>query len=105
MQEITVESFQSEVVESEKPVVLDFYAPWCAPCKSLTPVMETLQANRPDISVCSVNVDTQHTLAEKYSISSLPTVVVCKTGGTVSKKMTGLTSAVDIERAIDESAT
>ena len=98
MIEITSSNFNS-VSDSISTVVLDFYADWCQPCKTMTPVLESLQINRPDIVVGSVDVDKQHLLVEKFAISSLPTVLICK-NGKVDKKMVGISSLNDLEEAV-----
>jgi len=80
-------NFQSEVMNSEKPVLLDFWAPWCGPCRMVAPVVEEIAAERPDIKVGKVNVDEQPELAGRFGVMSIPTLVVMKDGKIVNQAM------------------
>ncbi len=82
---ITKENFQREVLESEKPVLLDFWAAWCGPCRMVGPILEEVAEERPDIKVCKVNVDDEQELASAYKIMSIPTLMVVKDGKIVSQ--------------------
>lgn len=82
---ITKENFQREVLESEKPVLLDFWAAWCGPCRMVGPILEEVAEERPDIKVCKVNVDNEQELASAYRIMSIPTLMVVKDGKIVSQ--------------------
>ena len=75
---INKNNFQNEILNSEKPVLLDFWAPWCAPCRMVIPIIEEIAGERPDIKVGKINVDEQPELASKFSIMSIPTLVVMK---------------------------
>ena len=77
---INKNNFQNEIMDSEKTVLLDFWAPWCAPCRMVVPVIEEIAGERPDIKVGKINVDEQPELASKFSIMSIPTLVVMKNG-------------------------
>ncbi len=77
--------FQEEVLNSDKPVLLDFWAPWCGPCRMIGPVLEEIAAERPDIKVCKVNIDEEMDLAEQYRIVSIPTLLVMDHGEVVDK--------------------
>ena len=75
---INKNNFQNEVMNSDKPVLLDFWAPWCAPCRMVVPIIEEIAGERPDIKVGKINVDEQPELASEFSIMSIPTLVVMK---------------------------
>jgi len=79
------ENFHEEVLGTSKPVILDFWAPWCAPCRMLGPTMDEIAKERPDIRVGKVNVDEEHELAAKYRIFSIPTLLVLKDGKVVNQ--------------------
>lgn len=84
---ITNENFEAEVLGSEKPVLLDFWANWCGPCKALGPVLDEIAAERSDIKVVKVEVDENRELARKYRVMSVPTLLVIKNGETVSRSL------------------
>lgn len=77
---ITSDNFDAEVIKSEKTVLLDFWASWCGPCKMLSPVVDEIADETPDIKVGKINVDEENELAAKFGISSIPTLVVIKNG-------------------------
>lgn len=82
---ITNENFENQVASAEKPVLLDFWAPWCGPCRMVGPIVEEIAAERPDIIVGKVNVDEQQILAQKFRVMSIPTLVVMKNGKIVNQ--------------------
>ena len=82
---INKNNFQNEIMDSEKTVLLDFWAPWCAPCRMVVPIMEEIASERSDIKVGKINVDEQPELASKFSIMSIPTLVVMKNGKIVQQ--------------------
>ena len=82
---ITNENFQNEVMHADKPVLLDFWAPWCGPCRMVSPVVEEIVAERPDIKVGKVNVDEQPALAAQFGVMSIPMLVVIKNGQIVNQ--------------------
>lgn len=73
-------NFPAEVLRSDRPVLLDFWAPWCGPCRMVGPILEKIAAERPDVKVGKVNVDEQPELASQFSVMSIPTLVVMKDG-------------------------
>lgn len=77
---ITSDNFQSEVEKSEKPVLLDFWASWCGPCRMVSPIVDEIAEENPDIKVGKVNVDEQPELAGAFQIQSIPTLVTIKNG-------------------------
>ena len=82
---INKNNFQNEVMNSDKTVLLDFGAPWCAPCRMVVPIIEEIAGERPDIKVGKINVDEQSELASKFGIMSIPTLVVMKNGKIVQQ--------------------
>ena len=85
---INKDNFRNEVLDSEKPVLLDFWAPWCGPCRMVSPIVAEIAAERGDIKVGKVNVDEQPELAAQFGVMSIPTLVVMK-GGKVVNQMVG----------------
>ena len=84
---ITKETFEQEVLNSDKPVLLDFWATWCGPCRMIGPVLDEIAEEREDIKVCKVNVDEEPELASQFQVMSIPTLMVVKNGEVVSKTM------------------
>ena len=82
---ITKENFQSEVVQSDKPVLMDFWATWCGPCRMVSPIVDQIADERSDIKVGKINVDEQPELAQQFRIISIPTLVVMKDGQIANK--------------------
>ena len=81
-------NYAQEVLNSDKPVLLDFWAPWCGPCRMVAPVLEEIAAERPDIKVCKINVDEEMDLASTFRVVSIPTLVV-KQNGMEADRMVG----------------
>ena len=84
---INLENFHEEVMREEKPVLLDFWAPWCGPCRMVVPIVEEIAKERSDIKVGKVNVDEQPELASRFGVMSIPTLVVMKNGKIVNQAM------------------
>jgi thioredoxin 1 len=93
--EITQENYETEVLKSDKTVLLDFWAGWCGPCQMLSPVVDEIADERDDIKVGKVNVDEQPDLAMKFKVMSIPMLVVMK-NGEVSNRSIGVISKQEI---------
>ena len=80
---VTDDSFRAEVLESERPVVVDFWAAWCGPCRVMSPILEELAAERPDLRVVKVDADANQRVAAQYGVLSMPTFMVFRDGAPV----------------------
>ncbi len=77
---VTLDNFEQEVLNSDVPVLVDFYADWCGPCKMLSPVVDQIAESATDFKVCKVNVDDEAGLAVRYQVVSIPTLIVFENG-------------------------
>lgn len=84
---VTSENFESEVLNSEKPVLVDFWASWCGPCRMLSPIVDEIAEEVQTIKVGKVNVDEQQDLAGKFGVMSIPTLILFKNGQPVNKSV------------------
>lgn len=84
---ITKSNFESEVLKSDKPVLVDFWAVWCGPCRMLAPAIKEIAEERDDIKVGKINVDEEPELAEKFGIMSIPTLIVFKDGKEINRSL------------------
>lgn len=82
---LTADNFEEEVLKAEKPVLVDFWAAWCGPCKMLMPTIEELADSQENIKVCKVNVDDEPQLAMKFKVMTIPTLIAFKNGQAVGK--------------------
>lgn len=101
MLEITNANFESEVVNSDKPVLLDFWAEWCGPCRMLAPTVEAIANERDDIKVGKINVDNEDRLAVSFGIDSIPTLIIVK-NGEIAGKLVGYNSKTIVETFINK---
>ena len=84
---INKDNFHEEVLNSDKPVLLDFFASWCGPCRTVGPILDEIAEEREDIKVCKVDIDEQPELASRYRIMSVPTLMVVKDGQIVAQSL------------------
>lgn len=92
---ITNDNFHDEVLNSDKTVLLDFYADWCGPCQMLSPILEEISAERSDVKICKVNVDDEPQLTATFGINSIPALFVIKNSEVTAQSL-GLRSKEDI---------
>lgn len=85
--QVTTDTFEQEVLNADKPVLVDFYADWCGPCKMLAPVVDSISEERTDIKVCKINVDNEPELAAKYRIMNIPFLGKFKNGEMTDKSV------------------
>ena len=86
--EVTDDTFQAKVIESESPVLVDFWAPWCGPCRVVAPVLEEIAAERPELSIAKLNIDENQQTAANFQVLSIPTLILFK-GGEAVKTVIG----------------
>ena len=88
---VTKENFDQEVLMAKEPVLVDFWAAWCMPCKMLSPIVDQVASERSDVKVCKINIDDEGELAIRYGVMSIPTLIVFK-NGEITNKSIGLIS-------------
>ncbi len=84
---VTKDNFQQEVLNSDKPVLLDFWAAWCMPCRMLSPILDEIAEETDEFKVCKINVDEEGDLAMQFKVMSIPTLVVVKNGEEVNRSL------------------
>jgi len=100
---LTDETFSKDVLESKTPVLVDFWAEWCGPCKMIAPVLDELSTEYAGkVTIGKVNIDNHQTLASKYGITAIPTLLLFK-GGQVAEQIVGLRSKRDLKASFDKS--
>jgi len=94
----------SDLTNSDKPVLVDFYADWCAPCRAMKPILEDLKAQVGDgVSIYKIDVDKNQMIAERYAIRSIPTIILFKNGEPVWRK-SGVASSVELQRVVEQNS-
>ena len=100
--DVTDTNFQAEVLESEQPVLVDFWAPWCGPCRVVGPVLEEIAAERDDLRIVKLNVDENQQTAANFDVLSIPTMILFK-NGQVAKKVIGAYPKKRLESELESS--
>lgn len=98
---VTGDNFEKEVLQSDKPVLVDFWAVWCGPCQMVGPILEEISEKHTDIKVCKVNVDEQQDLAMKYEVTAIPAFYCFKGGKIISQKV-GVQSMEELIKMTEE---
>src|SRR4051812_29654753 len=100
LSDVTDSTFQAEVIEADGPVLVDFWAPWCGPCRVVGPVLEEIAAERSDLTIVKLNVDENQQTAAKYQVLSIPTLILFKHGD-VAKKVVGAYPKRKLEQELE----
>jgi thioredoxin 1 len=100
LNEVTDSSFQAEVIEAEGPVLVDFWAPWCGPCRVVAPVLEEIAAERPELRVVKLNIDDNQQTAANFQVLSIPTMILFK-GGQPVKTVIGAYPKKRLEQELE----
>ena len=102
--DVTDASFEVEVLESDTPIVVDFWAPWCGPCRVVSPILEQINAEREDLRVVKLNVDENPNTAVRFEILSIPTMILFK-NGEIAKKVVGALPKARLESELEPALT
>ncbi|XZE52736.1 thioredoxin [Planctomycetaceae bacterium SH139] len=100
VKEFTDSNFETEVLQAGEPVLVDFWAPWCGPCRQIAPMIDELAGENPDVKIGKVNIDDNPMAATKYGVSSIPTLLVFK-GGEVAESFVGVRPKAQLQDALD----
>jgi thioredoxin 1 len=100
--DVTDANFQAEVLDAESPVLVDFWAPWCGPCRVVHPILEEMLAERDDLTIVSLNVDENQITAARYEVLSIPTLILFKDGGE-AKRVVGAMPKRRLESELEPS--
>lgn len=98
--EFTDSNFDAEVLQADGPVLVDFWAPWCGPCRQIAPMIDELAGDNPEVKIGKVNIDDNPQAAQKYGVSSIPTLLVFK-GGQVAETFVGVRPKAQLQEALD----
>ncbi len=85
--QVNKNNFSSEIINSEKPVLIDFYADWCGPCKMLSPIIDEIARSNSDVKVVKINIDKEPDLANRYDVMSIPTLVLVNSGKIINRSV------------------
>lgn len=97
---LTSENFENEVIQSDKTVLVDFFANWCAPCRVMSSVVDEIAEEHSEIKVCKINVDEQPQLAARFSVESIPTLIVFKNGSAVKSAVGSMPKRAVLEMTL-----
>lgn len=100
VKEFTSDNFDSEVLQSDTPVLVDFWAPWCGPCRQIAPMIDELASDNPEVKIGKLNIDDSPEIAQRFGIQGVPTLLLVK-GGEVTDTFVGVRPKVALQEAID----